>query len=424
MRSVYALGAIILGAIFLQAGNGLLTVLVPLRLSQEGTLASIIGLVGAGYSAGFLFGCLYAPRLVRNVGHIRAFAALAAVMAISALGMTQSAEPLAWGAARTAMGFCMAGLTAVIESWISDRTPAERRGSMLSTYMLLYKIAMIGGPLLLAYGDPASADFLILVGALFTLSLIPVSLTRGSSPDVPKSQRLGLFALFRMTPVSVAGCFMIGVSNASVMNLAPSFAASIGMTAGLIAVAMGAVQLGGLIMQWPVGWLSDRRDRRHVIIGVSVAASAAAFVLSFSESFPAWGQVAALFAWGSAALTIYAVCIAHGTDRVPRELMVAACSSLLLAYGVGAVIGPAFSGFIMTLVGPAGLFHVASVVPLIYAAYVVYRISVRRAAKPEEQEEFVGLPASGPLIHQLDPRIDADGPSDPAGPEGAPRSAP
>ena len=403
--SIFVVGAVVLSAILLQAGNGLLITLIPLRMTEGGLPATDVGLVATGYGVGFLAGCLVSTGLVRRVGHIRAFAALAAVMASGTLALHTSPDTILWVIVRATTGFCLAGLTTVIESWITERTPQHSRGSVLSMYLLSTKLAMGGGPLILGYGDIMGPGFLMLISVFCSLSLVPLTLTRGPSPSLPSTQRLTVVRLYRIAPAAVVGCVIVGLTNGAVIGLTPAYAASNGLDPTIIALMMAGLQVGGLAFQYPIGWISDRIDRRRVIALCAFAVMAVSAVLSILTTAPPLVQVALFGAWGGLSLSVYAVCVAHAADRAPRHLMVAMSSSLLLAWASGAVFGPAAASLAMQRFGAEGLFYYATATMALLTVFVLVRTQLREEHPEDDKEVFVSLPASSPLITHMDPRI-------------------
>lgn len=403
--SIFIVGAVVLSAILLQGGNGILTIIVPLRMTDAGLPAIDVGFVGTGYAIGFLIGCVFATGLVRTVGHIRAFAALAAVMGTGVLALVIDTNVFLYAGVRAATGFCMAGLTTVIESWINERTPAESRGNVLSIYMVITKGALATGPLMLGYGDVTGPGFLMIICAFCSMSLVPMALTQGPSPDIPPLKRLGVVTLYKIAPAAIVGCIAIGLVNGAVISLIPAYATSIDLSPATIAVIMAGMQLGGLAFQWPLGWMSNQMDRRLMIAfcagAVTVLSVSAILLAGFSEMF----QVVVFSLWGGISFSIYAICVSHAADRAPLDLMVAMSSSLLLAWAAGAVVGPTAASFMMTAVGPAGLFYYAAAVMSCLLAFVLIRTRMRKAEPQGMKQGFVGLPASSPVIPQMDPRM-------------------
>ncbi|RVU34915.1 MFS transporter [Hwanghaeella grinnelliae] len=403
--SIFIVGAVVLSAILLQGGNGILTILVPLRMTDSGLPATSVGFVGTGYAIGFLIGCIFATGLVRTVGHIRAYAALAAVMGTGILALTIDTNVFLYAGVRAATGFCMAGLTTVIESWINERTPSESRGNVLSIYMVVTKGAMAMGPLMLGYGDVNGPGFLMIICAFCSMSLVPMALTRGPSPNIPSLKRMGVTTLYKIAPAAIVGCVAIGLVNGAVISLVPTYATSIDLSPTTIAFIMAGMQLGGLAFQWPLGWMSDRMDRRLVIAFCALAVTVLSLTIVLLAGMPAIVQVALFWAWGGVSFSIYAICVSHAADRAPLDLMVAMSSSLLLAWAAGAVVGPTAASFMMTAIGPVGLFYYSATVMTCLLAFVLIRTRLRQAEPSASKTDFVGLPASSPVIQQMDPRM-------------------
>jgi MFS family permease len=246
----------------------------------------------------------------------------------------------------------------------------------------------------------------MLVSACFSLSLLPVAFTHAPLPTLPPAERLGLAKVYRTAPAALVGCIAIGLMNSAVLNLAPLYGARIGLASGAAAGLLTAFQLGSLLLQWPMGWLSDRMDRRIVIVGGALAVAAVSLGLGLfgARLGGGWALFALIGLWGGCGLSIYAVCIAHASDFAEPEQMVALCSSLILGWALGSSVGPTAGSFAMELIGPGGLFLYAGTVALLLAGFVSYRMTRRRAKRPEDRAPFVNVPASSPEIPKLDPR--------------------
>ncbi|MEQ8603409.1 MAG: MFS transporter [Marivibrio sp.] len=401
-----SLAAIIGSITLLQLGSGLLLALMPLKMEAAGLPARSVGFVSTGYAAGFMAGCLFATWFVRWIGHIRAFAALAAVLAATTLAFTVSGDPWLWTGLRAFMGLCMAGLMTISDSWVSAQTPPDQRGRVLSGYMILNKLALAGGPMMLTFGEIAGPGFFMLISALYSISMLPVAFTHAPLPTLPPAERLGLRAVYRNAPAALIGCVAIGLMNSAVLNLAPLYGAQVGLAPAAAGALLTVFQLGSLLLQWPIGWLSDRMDRRRVIVGGALAVAAVSLALGLlgGRIGDGWMLFALVGLWGGVGLSIYAVCIAHATDFAKPEQMVALCSSLILGWAIGSAIGPTAGSLAMERLGPGGVFLYAAAVALALAGFVAYRMTRRRAKAPAERDPFVNLPATSPAIPQLDPR--------------------
>ncbi|GBD43767.1 putative MFS-type transporter YcaD [bacterium HR40] len=402
--SFLPVAAILSGVTLMQFGNTLFAVLLPIRLELMASPAWLVGVVTSAYSLGFLFGCRRAQGLVRTVGHIRAFAALSALCCVFALTFVEYAEPGLWALLRLAMGFCLAGLFITAEGWLNAVTPGHQRGRVLSVYMILTKVANIASQLLLAVGEVLAKGWFVLAGAAFSAALVPVALTRAPQPPLPAVERMGLRRLARLAPAAIAGTTVAGLVNGAVIGLFPVYGARIGLDVPFTVTLLSLLQIGSLVLQWPLGWLSDRTDRRFVIVGCATMVAALSLLLPLCGPGDRWLLALLAFLWGGFALSFYGLCIAHAADFAPPEQMVAVSGSALLAWASGSVAGPVVASALIDLFGAAALFGYAAAVDAALVGFVLYRI-VRRAPKfPDARAPFVNLPATSPAVGTIDPR--------------------
>ncbi len=391
------------GATFLQIANGLLQILLPLRMDAAGMSIGQIGLVASGYGLGFAAGCMLAPLLVRHVGHIRTFASLAAISAIVALAFTQASEMWSWVLLRTLSGVALAGLFTVIDGWVSAGATAANRGRVVSLYMLCTKIALMLSPLAIGLGSIETDGLFMGIAALMCLSLIPVSATLSREPAVPRTVSLIIPTLFRMAPSAIVGAFAVGLMNSSVIAIAPVYGVQVGLGPTDAALLFLALQAGSLLLQWPLGWLSDKTDRRRVIAGLSVATALACVAIVLASHVALLPAMIIAFAvWGGMALCIYAVCIAHACDIIEPEMIVPAISSLLVCWATGGMFGPFLATALMAWMGPQGLFVYCGVIAAVLAGFVIWRMRARK--RPAAQGGFVNLPATSAGTAELSPR--------------------
>jgi MFS family permease len=402
--AVWSLTAIIAGIFMLQGGNGLLGTFLSLRLALEGTPSMLIGVVVASYSGGFLVTCLFGHRLIREVGHIRAFAVCAAVMCCVTLAFALKIDPYVWAVLRLLTGMAAAGLFMIGESWLNDRTPSSIRGRIFAVYTISNMVAQSSCQLLLFVADPAGLALFMVTAGLFSASLIPVALTRASAPSLPSIEAFGLAQLYRLSPVAVVGCIGAGLVNAAVGGLAPVFALGVGLPSGEVGLFTAALVLGGLLLQWPLGRLSDRYDRRWVLLGVAVAASCVAVTLAASAGGPAAGLVVLAMAFGGTAYSVYPICATHANDHADRQHTVAVSSGLLLSWAIGSIIGPLLATATMGLIGPAGLFLYTASIHVPLSLYIVWRMTRRAPVPVEQRSAFVAQSPATPVASELDPR--------------------
>jgi MFS family permease len=373
-----SVSALMLAQIVLTAGTSLQTLLLPVRAAAEGFPTLIIGAVGSAHNIGFAAGCLLVPRLVARFGHGRAFAALALLAATVALGYAATAAPGAWIILRLITGLCMAGLSMVVESWINLRAGNSRRGRTLAVYAIAGAVAGVGGQMLLPIANPHGVTLFAVVAAALLLSSVPVLLAR-DAPPAHSAAALSLRRLYAISPVGIVGCLFIGLANGAFWQLAPVYAEAHGLSSGGVAVFMSLVTLAGAVAQWPIGRLSDRRDRRRVMLGCLAAGIVADLLMSAPGLGPG-PTLAAATLYGICVLPIYSLCVAHTNDVLGREHCVAASGGLLLAFGAGAVVGPLLAAALMASAGTAALFGYTAAVHVAFAGFVAWRMKQRSVA--------------------------------------------
>lgn len=405
LRSVFSL---LLGAGLLALGVGLVGMVLPIRMGIEMVPSQIAGYVMSAYYAGFVAGSFMAQRIIGQVGHIRAFAAFAAILTAAVIVHALVFNIPIWALMRAAVGFCMAGLYAVIESWLNVRSPNELRGRVLSMYTLTIYISSGVGQLAINL-DPDAGVELFSLGALLTaLSLVPVVLTRVAGPELGNIKTMSLAGLYKASPLGTVATAGSGLLSGSLYALGAVYGTEIGLSVFENSVFMGAPIIGGFLLQWPIGRLSDKFDRRTVLFGVLMATFAGALLLaafSFAQGNFILLATANLLVGGFLA-TIYPTAVAHAFDYIDRSRMVSANSGMLLAWAVGATAGPLIASSVMGPLGPSGLFVFIASIAIILAVYTRWRMS-RRAAKPaDEQSKFVPVPSTSGIAGALDPRAD------------------
>lgn len=404
MRASLALiWTITAAATLLQGANGLLQVLLPLRMQANGMSITAVGLVAAGYGFGFAAGCFIAPALIRHVGHIRAYASLAALSAVVALTFTQADSVATWIGLRVVSGVTLAGLFTVIDGWISARATAGNRGRVISVYMICTKVALMLSPLGIGLGAITGEGLFMLIAAMMSLSLIPVSATVSEEPRAPTTVRLTVGSLFAAAPSAVVGAFAVGLMNGPVIAITPVYGVRAGLAPEAAAVLLLALQGGSLLAQWPLGWLSDHLDRRKVIAGLAAGTGLVSVAILWATAQGNAILLTAAFGmWGGLALCIYAVCVAHACDLVSSEEIVPTISSLLMCWAAGVTIGPLPAAWLMSAIGPEGLFLYSAAISFVLAAFVVVRIArkTRRAAGGG----FVNVLATSPATAELGDR--------------------
>lgn len=410
-RNILPIFALLLGTAFLLAANGLHGLLLPMRGTLEGFSSASLGFLGTSWAAGFVLGCLLAPRLVKRIGHVRAFSAFSACAAIIALMTGLLVEPVSWIVLRALTGFAMASVFMVIESWLNERSSNDTRGMVFSLYMTITYVAIVAGQMTIAVGDISTPTFFMIAGILYCMALLPTAISSAVSPSPLREVRLDLKGLYRNSPVACGSIFLIGVANGAFGTLGPVFAAQVGLSGAAIASLMSVTIFAGAVAQFPAGRLSDRMDRRYVLAGVAGVGGlvgALAF-LSGTESTTLLFILIALY--GAASYTLYPIAVAHANDFARPEDFVKVSGGLLLLYGIGTIVGPTLGGPVMDAGGPHAIFAVTMVAHLAIAVYAILRSRLRAAVPVAERENFKTLPSIRVATQEglsLDPRASAE----------------
>jgi len=381
------LTALLLGFGLMQMGNTFQGTLLSIRGGIEGFSPAQIGAVGSGFWAGIVIGSLRCGKVIEGVGHIRAFVALGAIASTAPLVHLLVLEPIYWIVARALTGFCFAGLFIVVESWLNSSATEQTRGKILSIYGMTGLLAGIVGQLLLPTTNPNGFRPFCIITIIIAVALVPIALTRAVAPiNEGQNARIDLRALFRQSPFGLVAAFLCGVTTSAFFSLGPIFAQRRGLDIAGVAVFMACGTLGGFLFTWPLGWLSDRLDRRLVIIGAAVIAAVAllTIVALVPDSAPRWILYLCVAIFGGTIVPTYSVVMAHVNDAVGKGEFVAASGGLLIVQGAGAVFGPIVAGFAMS-VWERGLSVTLITAQLLIAAFGVYRLT-RRAAPPEKHK--------------------------------------
>ena len=413
MLSVFgSMLALMSGVVVLGLASGLLFTLLGVRLASEGVSDQMIGLVGSAYFAGLLAGSVVCDRVIRRVGHIRALIVFASVSAVATLLHVLITPIWAWAALRAVMGFAQAGLFMVAESWLQFKSTNETRGRIFALYVIAHSGGIGAGPLLINLADPAGDGLFLYASILYSIALLPVALSTVGNPELGAPGRVGVRELFAISPVAVVGSFVIGSVIGSFSALGPVFGERVGMSALAISLLMTAMRLGGFVVQYPIGALSDRFDRRHVMIALGAGGAVAATGIAAAGGAVAGGAVAGVlalsFLFGALCQPIYGLAVSHANDYVEPQDFVAASAGLLFAYGVGATIGPAAAAAAMDAVGPWALFLFIAIVLLGFCIYVAYRMWRREPVPAADQGEFVMVPPNTPAAYAFDPRAEPE----------------
>jgi MFS family permease len=389
--------SLLLGMLLLMLGNGLQGTLLGIRGGIEGYGADAMSLVMSGYYVGFLAGSYRAPAMIRRVGHVRVFAALASVISAVFILYAEVPDPWVWAAERFLVGFCFAGVYVVAESWLNAAATNETRGQTLSLYMLTQMIGIITAQGILNLADPAGYTLFVIMSVLVSISFAPILLVRSEAPPFQATRRMSLVELFRISPLGCVGTFLLGGVLAGMFGMSSVFGTEKGLTVAEISAFVAAIYTGGLLFQFPVGWLSDRMDRRKLILGLTAAGALVTAVGALLSEFFVAVLILGIVI-GGVANPLYSLLIAYTNDFLDASSMAAASGGLLFINGLGAMTGPLIIGVMMTWFGANAFFaYIAGLFALI-AAYAAWRMTKRPAPRVEDTQPYTPvLPQASPV---------------------------
>ena len=384
------------------AGSGLLQTMLPMRAELADFSTSMIGVLGTAYFAGFIGGCILGPRLIKNVGHIRAYSGVVALLAALCILFPLWIDPYFWAGIRFLNGVCLAITIMALESWLNDQASNETRGRILSLYIIISNSGWIAGQLGINLSSLVGTTLFILVTVAVCLSVAPVALTPTREPEPVPDARLDLKALFSLSPVGVIGCFLVGTAEGAFWSLAPVFGQQRGLEVLEVTLLMGAFVLGGTLSQWPIGRVSDDHDRRIVILPVALATVISGLAIAALGSLATGPTLALALVHGALMIPIYSLCIAHVNDSAPTERFVQVSGGLLLVYSAGAALGPLAAAPLMEEFGPGGLFVFISAVLGVFGAVIALRLYFAREPTRQYPGRYAPSPRTTQSVYELE----------------------
>lgn len=399
-QSMRSVASLLFSFGLLLLANGMFATLLGLRGRLEGFSTETIGFVMAGFFIGLLLGATYAVRVIAAVGHIRGFAAFASIMSVAVLSHVLWIDPVMWFVLRIFAGFCMAGMVMVVESWLNERATNENRGRILSIYMMINYLGSGIGQFMVAIEDPARFHLFAIASIIFSLALVPILLTRAGAPKPSSPQRMNFRDLYGISPLGIIGTVCAGMINSSINGMGPVFARESGLSIFGVSTFMAAVILSGMVLQFPIGRLSDHFNRRTILMIVATLTALASLGVVWAGGLPPiWLYISgALF--GAFCYTIYPLCAAQINDLADPGRMVQVSAGLLLAYGVGASIGPIVAAQMMGRFGPPGMFAANAALAGLLALFTVYRM-LARDRSDKSKTTFMPLGGAGISSRQL-----------------------
>ena len=382
-------------------GSGFLGTLLPLRFSAMGLSDGVIGLIATAEALGFLAGCLYAHKVIAPVGLERAYAAFAGVKSVAILGLYFANSVPTLALLRFLIGLNAAGLAIIVESWLNALVPNEQRGRVLTIYVLVYGLFFGVGQLFSQSLDVRGPELLIIAGIATTLALVPMVAIDVRAPVLPRRVTLEILKALRTSPVSVTACLLNGLILTAFTTVGPLFGARVGFDQRHIVLLMACVSLGGLFLQWPIGYFSDKIDRLYALIGLGVGILAVSAALVWADQRMPFALLALLFGiFGGLAESLYAVGVAHANDRAVATDYVALSSTLLFVWALGSSAGPTLGTFAIQLIAPRAFFVYVILLTLAFTLFAVWRLSRRKADRVvESREDFLAYPQTSPEIY-------------------------
>ena len=374
--------ALLLGITLLMLGNGIQGTLLGVRGQIEGFSTGAMSIVMTAYFAGFLLGSQMVPEMIRRVGHVRVFAALGSLASASLVLYPVLTDPYSWTILRLLVGFCFCGVYIVSESWLNNTTTNETRGRALSLYLIAQMIGIVAAQGLFAVGDPSDFHLFIIVSVLVSLAFAPILLSATPVPPFESTKPMSFLALYKVSPLGFVGIFLLGAVFSAMFGMAGVYGAMAGLTTSQLALFVSAIYTGGMLLQYPIGWLSDKMDRRKLVVAGAIV-GAIGCLIGFLGIGGFNALLVAAFLVGGMSNPLYALLLAYTNDYLHSDDMASASARLLFVNGVGAIGGPLVTGWLMETAGPEGFWVFVGLIMLVLAGYAIWRMS-RRASKPVE----------------------------------------
>lgn len=392
--------ALLFGMFLLMLGNGLQGTLLGVRGSIEGMSPQTMSWVMTGYFVGFLFGSQLTPNMIRRVGHVRVFAALGSLVSACLILYAAWTNPYFWFLLRIIVGFCFSGIYVVAESWLNDSSSNETRGQTLSAYLIVQMMGIVLAQAVLNFADPSGYMLFIIISVVVSLSFAPILLSVSPAPQFQTSKRMTLSQLWSISPLGVVGQFFLGAIFAALFGMASVYGTERGLTVKDISLFVAAIYFGGMILQYPIGWVSDRMDRRVLIFIVCSIGTFFSFAANLSDSY-IWLLIVA-FIIGGVSNPLYSLYIAYTNDYLEHDDMASASGGLIFLTGIGAIFGPSIVGWLLDAYGAASYFWFIGSVMAIMGSYALYRMTQTSSTAVEDTSTYAPItPTSTPIAMEL-----------------------
>lgn len=389
--------ALLLGILFLMIGNGLQGTLLGIRGGIEGFSTLQMSVVMSAYFAGFLVASRATPVMIRRVGHVRVFAALGSFISAVLILYPVVADPWAWTLLRAVIGFSFCGVYITSESWLNNAATNETRGKALSLYMLAQMVGIVAAQGILVLGDPHGFVLFIIPSVLVSISFAPILLSASPSPSFEHTKAMSLRNLIKVSPLTCMGMFLLGGVFAAQFGMSSVWGMQAGLSVPQISLFVTVIYIGGMVLQYPIGWLSDRMDRRQLILILSVLGGLGGLIGVVAGGWFTLYLISG-FLIGGLSNPLYALILAYANDYMEREDMPAASAGFLFINGVGASAGPLITGWIMRSVGSWGYFLFIAGLMFALAGYSLWRMARRPRAGRSFDAGFVAVtPTASPV---------------------------
>ncbi|QUX92892.1 MFS transporter [Marinomonas sp. A3A] len=408
-QTLFPIWSLLIGIAVLTMASALQSSLIGIRASIEGFNTTATGLIMSAYYLGFILGSLLVPNWVKNVGHIRVFAAVASLASITILMQSVVVNPWFWMLMRMGTGLCYAGLFIVTESWLNDIATNKTRGRLFSIYIIEIWASQTISQLLLNLSSPSGYGLFILTSVLISLAVVPLLLVRTPSPTINVPEKLNILGLIKTAPLGVTGVTIAGATSGALLGLGALYAKTIGLNIAEISIFIGASYVGGMLLQWPIGKLSDRQDRRVTILWVGVVGALVAFIVPLGGVINSQIlMMVGMFALGAFTFPMYSLASSHMNDQLRPEQILSASSGMILLNGIGGMLGPLIAAALMDTLQINALFWFVASLNMTVALVALYRINRKPAMIIEEQGDQIPVALTVSSVATAEMLVEAD----------------
>ena len=408
IKVIIAIWPMLLGIALIQAGNGLQGSLLGTRASLEGFGNFTTGFVISGYYWGFLLGSKIGPKMVERVGHVRVFGALSAIASSTILIHSLIPDPIIWFIMRVFSGLAFSGIYIVAESWLNNASDNRNRGQILSIYMIICMGSLIVGQLLLGLANPMDFQLFLLTSIIISLAAAPILITAAKMPEFEALESLSFTRMYRISPLAIVAIGIFGITNAMIFGMFAVWGTQMGLNNQMIGIALGCWTGGAVILQWPIGKLSDIFDRRLILTITAFLSSILALIAGFISTNNIYLFLFFILLYGGVSNPIYSLCISYANDFLSPQQMTSAAGTLIFASSLGMIIGPPLASLSIFIFGLGGYLPVIGCVHLTLGIYALWRMTQRAAIPQEGQGAHISVQMrTTPIAVSFSPEVDS-----------------